>query len=195
MKVSINGYYTVPDYTLYISIPLLQLLAQAIEKQLLIPYNFNEFNKDELEIYLCTDAIDDIQTNELKNNKNSEYLSFNLWLPYYKVTDNEQLNITEFINCFTDALKHALDTYKSVPETVYHSIKENVTSKTTGNNKYVYQHSKKQKAWIYPVKKKRNERKVKKVEFNVSILLQLIRYFGIILIKPKVFISYAFVIS
>lgn len=107
MILSITGWFTVPNYRFDITSEFFKLLIDSFTP-MVNEYVGKKIKEKELEIYLGTDGASETLKVVKRFEKNTDYLTYEFWLPYSKIVINKEVDlqvfVDEFVASFTEAL-------------------------------------------------------------------------------------------
>jgi len=134
MKTTINKWYNKPSCFFKISTTTRIYIAQKID-ELLEKYPI-KVKAQTLEILLCNDGTDRFEVIKTSTGR-GQYLSFQFWLPYPKITKNKVTDLESFTNFLFEGLVLALEPF-GIPKNEIQKIQEIVKNELVENPKYVY---------------------------------------------------------
>jgi len=134
MRTSLFTYYNEPSCFFRLSAETKGFLMSAID-ELLEKYPI-KVKAQTLEILLCNDGTDRFEVIKTSTGR-GQYLSFQFWLPYPKITKNKVTDLESFTNFLFEGLILALEPF-GIPKSEIQKIQEIVKNELVENPKYVY---------------------------------------------------------
>jgi len=138
MISTIHSWYNKPSCFFKYDVGAMQFIIKLVNE--LLEAHPLKVKSSVLEILLCNDGTDRFEIEKTSTGR-GEYLTFQFWLPYPKITrENKVTDLEPFIAYLFDGLVEALTPF-GMPETEIRKRQEVAQNEIIGNPKYEFQPS------------------------------------------------------